>query len=1378
MKDMEVQRSGKLFLGLILMTGLVMAGLFWQATSYHDRLQGMKNLSAESTKLAWQAIYYDEALTKAIRVAALSGEMRWLARYKEMLALLEATLDKAVQTVPPDMAESFLDQTGSANDILVDLETQAIEHLEGSRPDLALQILDSEQYLINKALYADGITRLAANVESMIDNSRTRSETHWLQIQIAVISGLLFLIVGWGYMLRVQARMRSRLSDLNQGLESEVKTRTAELELAQSRTRLILDSAADGVFGLDTDGKITFCNQSAAAMLGYEFRELLGCEIHQTTHHSYPNGSPYPESECKMRAAYREARTVSVDDEVLWRRDGTSFPVEYTAVPMRQGDQVIGSVVVVRDITERLRQQQALAAQEQRFRSLLESAPDPFIIVQRDGLIESINKRAEEVFGYSLDELQDQPIEVLIPEEARKKQRAHLLEFMRNPARRTMGEGLELLARKKSGALFPTEIALGAIGDGENLLVVAAVRDVTTRKEAEAELAAREQQFRTLVATIPGTVYQCALDEHWTMQYISDEIERLTGYPPSDFVENSIRSFASIIHPDDVDEVERQITQAVNENASYAIEYRVVNSTGDIRWVYERGQAVSVTHTDTHNFKQKNQSLVGTVIDISNRVQAAEELKEARAVAEQANQAKSDFLANMSHEIRTPMNAIIGMSHLALQTNLDSRQRNYIEKVHRSSESLLGIINDILDFSKIEAGKLEMERVDFQLEDVFDNLASLVGLKAEEQGLELLFDLPVDIPTALKGDPLRLGQVLSNLGNNAVKFTERGEVIFKVRVQDQTENEVWLRFSVRDSGIGMSRQQQARLFQSFSQADASTTRKYGGTGLGLVICKQLVEMMGGEISVDSEPGVGSNFHFTARFGLQAKSVSTDRRPLDAQSLRALKILVVDDNESAREILVTILKTMNFSVDEAASGRIALTKIAEAETDNAPYKLVVIDWRMPGLDGVETVRLMQSDDSLASKPKVIMVTAFGREEAQEEAESTSISGFLNKPVTASSLLDEIMRAMGQEVATATRSSDRKEAMKRAASALKGAKILLVEDNEINQELAVEILQASGLQVSIAGNGQEALQALAEDSFDGVLMDCQMPVMDGYEATRAIRNNPEWRDLPVLAMTANAMVGDKNKVLAAGMNDHIAKPINLADLFATMAKWITPSAPSTTTFDSEPDPDEEAPAGSFPDMPGIDTERGLSIIGGSRKVYGKLLNKFLVSNENFVEEFERALQANDSETATRLAHPLKGVAGTIGATDLQSAAAELEQACNAGEPTDRLIEKLSGVTRALEPVLDGLRTLSAPQKPAESAADTGLSKEKLTAELSRLRSLLEDFDTEAADLLDELHEEPTLRSQKELMAKISAAADEYDYDTALQHLTTLQAFVGRV
>ncbi|NQD36157.1 response regulator [Permianibacter sp. IMCC34836] len=692
-----------------------------------------------------------------------------------------------------------------------------------------------------------------------------------------------------------------------------------------------------------------------------------------------------------------------------------------------------------------------------------------------------------------------------------------------------------------------------------------------------------------------------------------------------------------------------------------------------------------------------------------------EDLAQARDAADAASQAKSTFLANMSHEIRTPLNAIIGMSYLAERTALSVQQRGYIEKTRTAAESLLSIINDILDFSKIEAGKMELEQQPFLLADVIDKITALVAFRAHAKGLEYLLDVSADTPAGLIGDPLRLSQVLLNLCNNAIKFTQQGEVLLRIepsRLSPNAAMSVRLRFAVRDTGIGLNDVQRSRLFQPFTQADTSTTRQFGGTGLGLAISRQLVELMHGEIGVNSEAGVGSEFWFEADFGLATELQVEAARRLPQAELR-LQVLVVDDNQSARVIATNLLDVLGFPCKAVDSGRQALLELQQASQSGRPYDLVLLDWRMPEEDGLSVFKQIRADSQLSVQPKVILFTGSRQDELAEAVDAAGFDGYLSKPATLSGLLDSILTACGKQAVA--RDALTKEDNGNRWRALRGKRVLLVEDNELNQQLAMEILVVdAGIDVTVARSGREAVDLLRQQplAFAAVLMDIQMPEMDGYEATRQIRQRLHLTSLPIIAMTAHALQQDRQQCLAVGMNDFISKPFIPDELFETLSCWLRPEANSgagrqngvvhqngvapqngavhhndsvqhngsaagktdsasndrnangaeknaSASGVADPRTDEPAIAG-LADLPRLDPVLGRSHCNGKESLYRKVLQLFVDTRAESGDEVASALQQQDWTTATRTAHTVKSVSATLGARRLAFIAGELELA----------------------------------------------------------------------------------------------------------------------
>ncbi len=1010
---------------------------------------------------------------------------------------------------------------------------------------------------------------------------------------------------------------------------------------------------------------------------------------------------------------------------------------------------------------------------EVRINSILSSAAEAYVLLDPAHRIMDCNPAAEMLFGRDRKDLKGMDLSAFFESDISQKL-SGVSDF-------------EAVIRRDAGRSIPCIVHASEIRDDRDHLLnrVLLLTDITSRTEAEKALMSQREVLRLQVerearlrhelwdaSALQRSIVESAgaavisTDISGIIVSFNPEAEKLTGYAAAELV--GLQTPAVFHLPYEVNA--RAAELGINPGFKVFIHPLLNEKSHTAEWTYvsKTGRHVPVLLT-VSELRDENGSVtgyLGIARDISERKHAENLMQEAKETAESAAQVKSYFLANMSHEIRTPMHAITGLTHLLLKTELTSRQRDYLLKIQSSGRHLLGIINDILDISKIEAGRLLIEYIVFDVEAMLNDVSGLVRGKAEEKALELVFDIDPAIPATLSGDPLRIGQVLINLLGNAVKFTEKGEVAVIGRKQSDLGNEILLKFTVKDTGIGLSPEQLGRLFESFQQADISTTRKFGGTGLGLAISKKLVELMGGEIGVESEPGKGSNFWFTVRVG---KTNSRKRLRLPDPDLRGRRILVVDDNEYARTILADLMLSMSFKVEQASGGQAAIEAVSAAAASGVPYDVVFIDWQMPEIDGIETARRVRALD-LSNTPKLCLVTAYGREEVHSASESAGINEVLIKPVAASTLFDVIARLFGRQqqspinMATDTGGSpDEEEHMLLAAMA--GKRILLVEDNEINQEIARDLLEDSGLAVETADNGAIAIDMLRLKSYDAVLMDVQMPVMDGLTATREIRKMPQFLSMPIIAMTANAMPQDRVRCIEAGMSDYLSKPIDPALLWKTLHQWLVPDAelPDVATLAQEPQQllDAVEPFSDW-SIEGLDMVTGLRLMGGKQTLYLDMLRKFALKQADVADRIRNALVAGDPAAAERIVHTLKGLCGSIGANGLQQQAAGLESMLRSGV-TDHVLETpLVDLEDKIADLIGKLK-IHLPAEPADEAW-TQPDMSQLPVAVDRLGEMLSDADAESLDFFHR-HQILFKAAWPESYRSIRDAVESFDFELAL-------------
>jgi PAS domain S-box-containing protein len=1008
------------------------------------------------------------------------------------------------------------------------------------------------------------------------------------------------------------------------------------------------------------------------------------------------------------------------------------------------------------------------------FQTIFETSPDALLYV-RDGRICEANVAAARVFGFdSTDDLKTAAPESLWPNHILDGR--SMLDWAETQLRSQDCARLDWVCRRQEGTPFPARIRLQPLAvDGDAGYCVAARRfedrsDFASR-QAQQEILQLSQFLESVIDN--ADVWLNVLDNQANILIWNKAAELISGYRKSEVQNNPY--IWEWLYPDAAyrASVGTQVAEILaGGRTAQDFETTILTKTGEKRIVSWDSR---VLRDDTG--KVSGSIAIGRDVTEAKRTQAA--LVEAKQAAEEAARAKSEFLANMSHEIRTPMNAIIGFSGLALKQELTPRLRDHLRKIDGAGRSLLAIINDILDFSKLEAGKLTLESIPFDMGRVLNEVVDLLAHKATEKGLEFILAMDWNLREGILGDPLRLRQILINLAGNAVKFTEKGHVLIRVDVLEEPVDHpghLCLRFSVQDTGIGMTPEQQNGLFQAFVQADSSMTRKFGGTGLGLTISRHLVEQMGGRIWVESEPGKGSTFVFTARFAIQEPALHA--APALPQGLEKLHVLVVDDNDTFRQVLMEQLSGFRFKVKGAGSGEEAIEQL---ENSAPPVDLVLMDWKMPGMDGLETIRRIQANPRLASVPAVIMATAYGHEDVRNLAEKAGVKGFLVKPVSPSLLLDSVLEALGRERLNLFEGGRTHDAPSVHVPLMAGARILLAEDNAINRALAVELLAGAGLAVDVANDGREAVRMVDGAHYDAVLMDVQMPEMDGWTATARIRENPRHRGLPIIAMTAHALAGYREECLAAGMNDYITKPIEPGALFGVLSRWIgiegagDANATSATSAKNSASADREATGatalvttddelGEFAGLERVlDVRAALARISGKRALLRRLLTEYLADPELSEARISEALATGDAETAFRLAHTVKGVAGAFGARRLRDHAEALEDVLRKNLPWAEHHARFAEASRDFRQALLEWAGKTAPRPEPGIAARDALTPEEQAKLVSSLSAQLKRNAFAARQTVDSLLQAGTPELREALLS-LKEALSRMDFKEA--------------
>jgi PAS domain S-box-containing protein len=1185
------------------------------------------------------------------------------------------------------------------------------------------------------------------------------------------------------------------------------------LRASEARLRAIFENSVDAIIVADKNGVVTF-NPAFQAMFGYGASDVVKQVVDVIAPSERARVGDYVRQRLQGHSA-----PVMYETRGL-KQDGSEFDMEVRVTTFVQ-DAELYSLALLRDITERKQAEEKLKISETQLKDAQQIAHIGSSYWDVKTNITTWSDQTYRIYGW------DPALPGPTREERAKLYAPESFALINNSVSRTLDTGepyeIELELVRVDGVHRQVQARGAVVRDDKGTITAlqGTLQDITERKQAESSLQKRASQLALVNDVGRGIAAVLELDK--VLCVAANSIHDAFGF-----------YHVSLFTLDHKHKELVMRARAGNFMHLFPIEHRLKLGSGMVGWVGKHGEkllandvhaepqyinyfpeviftqselslplkvgarvvgVLDVQSPDRNAFGPEEVSVLETLADqvavaiekarlydnvqfeLSERKKAETELLEhrnhlaelviartdellvAKEQAEAANQAKSSFLATMSHEIRTPLNGVLGLAHLVLQTDLTQKQHNYLTNLQLSAESLLGTINDVLDFSKIESGKLEFESVNFHLDSVLHSLSGTLAYRAQEKGLELVFNTGPGIPREIVGDPSKLGQILLNLVGNAIKFTNAGEVVLKISLLEQAEGQVLLEFSVRDTGIGLTEEQLAHMFQPFTQADTSTSRKYGGTGLGLTISQRLVKLMGGEIKVTSRPGHGSEFTFAVRFGCQEGERSAPF--VGVHELGNLRILVIDDNVGTLESLRIALESFGFEATCVRSPEAGLKLLKRSSLD-VPFDLIFWGLGIPGKSiGLEAFHRIRQNARLKQTPAILLVSA---QEMVKELDDPQVSGYLVKPVTHSRLFDCIMEIFGRQDSLKYRAGI-KPIVNEDLKKLRGRHILVVEDNEINQIVAVDLLQNLGIQVAVASNGRQALKLVKQEDYDAVLMDIQMPGMDGYETTRKIRSRSgcSAEELPIIAVTAHALAYDREKALLAGFNDYVSKPVNHAQLTTALIRWLVPNA--TLPADNTPMivPGEAVSP--------LDTVRALDRLGGDQILYQRLLSTFQKNYAAVVQEMRSALRANDLMLARRLAHTLKGAAGTLGADKLSAAVNQFETAIGEGSFSlyDAYLDEVEkSLTSALAHMTFLSKTIASIETDApQNSEPVANNISAFSQQLWQLAEFLHHNDAEAVALIEEILQTTQL---KELRA-IETLIRRYDFEKALKNLRTL-------